>query len=125
MHLQSWDKTYSGKTHGGDHVFDPAVHLSAVLGCPCCKRNQLVEAPGHRIGQRGPDTISPADRLARCIGWEIKDLSKQRPCDHCGVISVMPSADLKRLTELVQAQVTLGWVAQQEARTIEEQKKVA
>jgi len=125
MYLQSWEKRYSGITYGGDSVFDPAVQLSGILGCPCCKNNQPVEGPGHRIGQRGLDTSSPADRLARCIEWEMQQLVQQRACETCGVISVMPPADVARLKQQVEEQVTLTWVEAQERRVIDEQEKTA
>lgn len=92
------------------------LYVFARLTCPFCRTEAEVEtiaqlfhglptADGGRVG--GPSFS---------IENVLSDLAKQRACEHCGIVSIVPKMDRDRLFAEAHHMLTTEWVEAEAAR---------
>ena len=104
MHLVSWQSSLRQDTTAW------YCTVEATLTCPVCKRTKKFKAPEQNMG------ITPG-YIARFTAYHLNTHQGNGigPCEECGVLSVLPTADETKLREEIQTTLDDWLVTQAKA----------
>ena len=99
------------------HLINGAyLSLVAQLRCPHCQTEVEATTEGQLF--YGLPVVGGA-RLgspSSSINTVVQDLSVQRACEHCGIVSIVPEADRVRVVEKAYNMLTETWFAAEKQR---------
>jgi hypothetical protein len=116
MEVVEWTPRINGRA---------GLFITARLLCPFCRTEAEVEtisqlfyglptADGGRIGS-----------IDFGIATVVQDLSEQRACEHCGIISVVPKLDYERVLREAHSSLTTNWFSEELQRMREAEAALA
>src|SRR4030042_2755106 len=102
MYLKKWQPVFE-PTFGSMHNGDMTLLFEVELECSFCGASEGLQTKGHccleSVYKKSIDTL---------LGWKINEIIQYRGCSKCGIVSTLPSADLQRLRDEAQEQITAG-----------------
>ena len=114
MDIKNWEPVITYRSVAGNRLIDQSLQFHATLSCPVCKKDNTIKTTGH--------LFSPLD-FSRNLAYETQDLLKARECEHCGVVSAVPSDKRESFFLGAKMRVTRKFLEEGIDRTLEEHKK--
>lgn len=105
MDFKDWYQNIVPGVVGSPHHKDPHLQVHAVLQCRPCGNSVDVETQPRKIRQDGQPN--------EYIHSALIQIAQSRPCEDCGLVSILPKQDKEHLQEQMERVISREWLDEQ------------